>query len=748
MRNKVVFRPGAGGLITDIPSNLLKSDSYPYAKDVILHQGVARERWGFSTAWEPDWFGTSDSLSVARVKFKLADRTCWVVTTTAGEILTDSYDINLTSTDDKTISGRRYTGPLVRCVYRDEAIVCYRDGRTPIARYSGGARPSQGLAGAATYTQNQSNIEAVTGLSFDQDAAGFYVRTTLGIGQVHTEARVVDFDRNTLDDFTIEDAIHLGATSYARSWDTGTYASETSAVAWASFPCVSIESQGTVTVTASTGTYTVNSFGARWSDHLYDAGGGDFSVYPTDVNSAVLYWNTPTSTWKLREVNYFTLSFASLYGAGSATETTTKQKYEVLMPPTFTDAAVHKGSLWGCGVYWWPNRVYVAPPGWNPAYPPGATYPYDVSEELSKASPDMFKLDFVDVPTRDDSDAVVALLPSNGPLLVLKRSSVYAVHGSYPNFDVNLLSETSGCLTREGAVTIDNQPFWLDRNGIYTYRGGQVVDLTAGKISRQWRGLMAGWQGISTSKLAIGGVAGYLVVSLLNLDSTKTFYGRTDAEASNPTKRVLVYSLEAGEWVTELSGVNANCFGSIRAEGEADALVFGLRDTAPHYDLAPALTGAAWDWAAPVQGGDGTFSYPLGSPSQALNYDEDGVGTTPTAEFWTPSNLAERAGIDGEARLIDASAVTVNHDAGGTPRTQVLKVSQDLGRLGDKDATPVTVATINATSTKKFQRTRFRVGRSGRQHQVRVSLGNAPTTSADQEFHEFVLNFRDPRSRP
>lgn len=746
MRGKVVFRPGAGGLITDIPSNLLKNDSFPYAKDVILDKGVARERWGFSTAWDPgaEWSGTADSLSVARIKFNLAQRTLWVVTNTAGEIHSDSYDINV-STDQKT--NKYYTGPLVRCVYRDEAIICYRDGRTPIARYSGGQKDTQGLSGAATYTQNQSNITAATGMATDQEWHSFYVRATLGIGQVCTQARVVDYNRNTLDDFTIEDAVHLGATSNARSWSTASYALDTAAVAHAAFPCVSIESQGTVTVTATAGSYTASAYGVSWADRLYDASGTGWDVYPTEVNPGLLYYNTPTSTWKLREVDYFSSAFASLYSGGSATETTTKQKYEVLMPPTFTDAASHKGSLWGSGVYWWPNRVYVSPVGWNPAYPPGATYPYDVSEELSKADPSMFKLDFVDVPTRDDGDAVVALLPSNGPLLVLKRGSIYAIHGSYPSFDVSLLSETSGCLTREGAVTVDNQPFWLDRNGIYTYRGGQVVDLTAGKISRQWRGLMAGWQGIATSKVSIGGVAGYLVVTLLNLDSTKTLYGRNDADVANPSQRTFVYSLETGEWVSEFSNVNANCYGSIRVEGEADALVFGIRDDGAHYDLAPALTGTAWDWTTPTYSAP-YWTYTTGSPSQALSYDEDGVGTTPSAEFWTPSNLAERAGMDGEARLIDASSVTVNHDAGGTPRTQVLKVSQDLGRLSDQSATPVTVATITATSSRKIKRTRFRVGRSGRTHQIRVSLGNAPTTSKDQEFHEFVLNFRDPRSRP
>jgi len=735
VRAKVVFRPGAGGLITDAPESFLKSDSWPYARDVVLSGGVARERWGFAPAWTADttYFGDPEPVgdqaeAIWRVKFKLANKTVWVASRTWGSSpLTDSSHPNnpglFGNYDDKST----WVGiGIPRCVYRDELILCASTGTYAIERYSGGGYRSDMPLGATTYYDGESRITAGTGATEAAHTPGTYVRISLGKGQVTTHARIVVTATSNAN-WIFEDGIHLGAytTGHARPFQGGGRLARICATANGVFPCVSVISRGTVAVTSLNGAFSATGYGTQWLTQS--------PTIPELDGAHLLYKDNLTNTYKLREIqsNIAETSF-DMYGytVTDTSKTTAKAEYEILVPPAWTDATVHRGSLWGCGQKQWPNRVYVAPPGWNPAYPPGAVYPYDVGGELSAASPDAWKLDFIDVPSRDDGDPVVAILSSPGPLLVLKRSSVYAIHGTYPNFDVSPVSETSGCVHRTAAITVDSQPYWADRNGIYTYRGGRVVDLTAGKISRQWRGLMAGFD---TGMIAMGAVANHLVVSLVDLDDNATRYGRNEGDSANPTDRVLVYSLEANEWVSQFSGVNATCFGSARVPGEQDRLLFG-RSGAVHYDLAPAFDGVAWD-----DGDD--------APVDAKGYDEDGVGTTPSAEFYTPSNLAERAGVDGEARLLDASVVTVYNDSGST-RNQVIKVSQDLGRLGDKDATPVTVATITRTNAKQLQRTRFRVGRSGRTHQVQVSLSGAPATSKDQEFHEIVCHFRDPRLRP
>jgi hypothetical protein len=724
VRSKVVFRPGAGGLNTDLPSTILKPDAFVYANNVVLYNGILRQRWGWkyhgSYSVIAATSGFSAGYSIFRAKFtKAASAGTVTIAFTDQRIYRDTpAGIFSVPTPDDALS----VYPSARCQYRDEVIICASDGQSPVLRYSGAPVGNLYRGTITTLTvfvptmvQNESRF-TFTGGSWSGTAppvSAYFSTMRIGRECVKVAPRIVAAGAT---EFTVEDGVCLGAGF------THTDTIKLNEISNRIFPCQEDYADGTcdVTVAGTGATITATGYGTKWI------------TYVSTVNRALIYKDNASNTYKMRDIDSvpsdvsMTLHPAGA-AAGYANATTTKAPYKIVCSPTWTDACVHKGSLCGTGAYKFPNRVYLAPPNWNPAYPPSATYPFDYSTDLSNASYDGWILDFIDVPSSNDGDPCVALLSTQGPLLVLKRSSVYAIHGTFPNYELSLVSSGNGCISRDSAVSVDGQQFWAGEYGVYTYRGGRVVDLTAGAISREWQGLMQGWQ--SGSTCAVGVIAGHLVVSVRGLDSTKTAAAKSGPDAANPTSRTYLYDIGNSVWVSRLSNVSAPQLHSARIGGEPAKLLFYEQDNASgkSCDLAPALNGS----------------------TTSLTDESHAVGGT-TAEVWSPTNLAGAAGVDGEARLVDLSTVTRAYDsASSTASTITVKVELTGGLRPETSGVVATLGTIasNGISIDTTQRSRFRVGRSGRTHQLRFSLAPGASTTQVLEVQEAVLNFRDSRGR-
>jgi hypothetical protein len=761
VRSKVVFRPGAGGLITDPPTTMVKPESLVYAVDAIFTRGVLQQRWGYSyesTGGKPSG-DTSRPYGIWRAKFSRAGVTCTVLSSTAATV--GGIWLEQGASTGKLL----YANPAIsqyvpRCLYRDELIFCNNNGTSPILRYSGSSELYSALPAGTVYNflQNQSSIVSslVTGSSASALAAqeSAYHVVTLGNGAVKTQVRAAKGATNST--HTLEDTIHLLLPPSGVSGITGWPDEALTPVASRAFPCIETNSDGSIQVAATTVStdtaYAVTGYGT------------DFSVVNTQNGTALLYYDTAATKWKMRQFEAVTTLTSATLGKSRGTGvtayagTTTISAARFVNPPTWTDCTVHKGSLWGTGVLQYPTRVYVAPPDWNPAMPPGATYPYDASAELWASSPSNWLLDFIDVPSRADSDPVVAVLSSPGPLLVLKKSSVYAIHGTFPNFDLALLASGVGCLSRTSAVTIDGTPYWAGKQGVFTYRGGQIVNLTKDKIGREWQGLTNGWQD-GTSYCTIGVVSGHLVVSIRDLYTTAfstgaTALAMTGPDVAPPARRTFVFDLQLGEWISRMSNCSPLAMHSSRVAGEVDGLLCSSNETdstGKVIDFAPCFSGIR---AVSRTGGTVNSAY-ANDPAVDYNATEQ-----PRFEAWTPEGLGGIAGVDGEARLVDASVVaSVYNSAAPAGPGLLIQVAPYGGLRPEHDptvytanwpTTSVTLGTIPTVANQEVTRTRYRVGLSGRTHQMRFKAsGQSLSTTVGHriQVHEAVLNFRDSRPR-
>jgi hypothetical protein len=409
---------------------------------------------------------------------------------------------------------------------------------------------------------------------------------------------------------------------------------------------------------------------------------------------------------------------------------TSNAQYKVMRRLPFKDAAVHKNSLWGTGVKQYPNRVYVGPPLWNIGLPPGAVEPLDVSTRGQFADLDEYLLQPVDVPSRYDSDPVVALLPTPGPLLVLKGASVYGIYGTYPSYEQTLLTTGAGCVDLRSAISVDGIAYWAGRDGIYMYSGGQIQPLTRGRIEREWQALMRGYGSSSSVSSAV--VAGHLIVSAVGLSNTATGEAKIGPDSSNPSDRTFIYDMKAQQWTSRISNARIRNMSSVRVPGEVPSIL-GVSDDRQGrvIDLTPTITGTKCTNRA--------------SQTLADADSTDAAGTGPRLQAWSSASLAQASGIEGEARMMDMSIHTNLYDS-GTPATASLAISTAHGEALNQDATTVVVhSPVAGDNTDRVDRSKRRINRTGRLHQLRVDLATTSATTKKTQIPEVTATFRDNR---
>jgi hypothetical protein len=684
LRRVLVDRPFIQGMITDQPAHKLGSQNSVFAQDLVAPVGIATQRHG----WEYD--GTtadaaSNSLSVFRNKFILAD-----VTQTLTSAVNGTVNIHNPSSAGTIVYSTGTFGWLPRCVYKDQVIWCAQDGFTPIIRFSGVGLLVDSDNVSPTTTANQA-ILTTPNTWAAAVTSGAYVRLSSDQSQDCSPfyyPRVLERISSTV--LTLEDT----RTSLAGAQ----WATEHARGAAFTYPCVPVYQAGTGTLDSING--RVDGAGTNWVDastvSVQDQDG--FLVLPSTGSAAMYQIGAVDSTTRI--------SFS-----GNVSRSDADTAYAIMRRCPFTDAAAHKGSLWGTGVAAFPNNVYVAPPGWDPAYPPGATYPFDPSVFYESENVNDFTLTPIAVPTAYEGDVNVAILSTPNPLLVLKRSAVHGIYGAFPSFSQDKIADGVGCIDKRSAISGPFGQFWAGEDDVYAYINGQVIPLMEGKISREWQSLIADFDYGTTDYCAIGESLGHLFVSIV-----------TGAGATN---RCYVYDIRNQAWISRFSNHQARYFFSSKVDGEPSEL----------YWVGDSYQGRVMKSSGAV----------------ALTSDaKDDNGTSPRMQAWSPEGIDGTETLDNDARLLDLAVAHNVYDASAAGSTSVAVSVVAGGSLEANASATKTLSDIDSDTVDRVDRTRFRsVNTKGRIQQVRFDADTLGTNTAASkvEIHELTGTFRDRRSR-
>lgn len=705
------------GLVTDAPAHLLGPRMAAVAQNLIVIDGTARRRRG----WR--YVGKTHANALTGVRsadFALSGRTRRMVTTSAGvfDDFAGSNIVQVSNRDDY----------LPRCLYRDEMILCSQDGQLGILRYAGAGwndgtnnsfeyegRQTAGAgagnpvtiamnttAGSAQFTYtlpgvNSANIVSLVDLT--DDASSFFVNWARGSMPV-MGTKIVNI--SATDTGTLLSAISSG------SWSST--ASTVNSVGYA-YPAVAVYGAGTITVAASTATGQ----GTEWSTGAW----GSITLALDSVLASI------GGTAYHVAVNALA-SDTSMTAVGLP-DTTTPSQYFITRGLPFADACVHRDSLVGTGCAQFPNRVYICPPGWDMESPPGGTPPTILAATtFQNADTNHFLVDFIDVPSSVDTDPVVTVISSPGPLLVIKTDDAHGIYGEYPNFTQALLpgGQGAGCIDRRSRVSCRWGQLWAGRNGIHLYAGSRVYDITENKINTTWRNLVADHLSQTGFYCAMGVSGDKLLVSIGH---------------DGDTGSTLCYDLARQTWDGYFTNHQAVGFDS--PTDEARSLI----------------------WAAAPIASDPER---LRDSSELLDGDGpviDGALTTtaeaPVMTAVTSSGLIRHDGNDGLAKVIDCSvtASLTSGTSGGVP-TGHSELRYQVATSGgiDNEAVAVTPATakVMTANAALAPRTRSRVpvGRNARFASVNFTTESTPTANATTDDYDVIvrqlaITVRDSRDR-
>lgn len=712
MRRISIPRPFSGGYKTDVPDYALALNEASYAQDMVAPLGIARQRWGWEYVGAAT--GSFTPSAVAKNYFALAETTVLTSSATSGEIVAQKPDLTWGSISTPDAG----TTPvyLPRCVYNGEIIYCAQDGETPLVRYAGVTPPATTSGSGVTLSMAAGSMTVVTASAYSTAKGGFFnarFPSASGVASKNPtmSSRVFGVSGTSI---TLE-SLRNKSSSNASATTT----SQTSPIGY-SYPCVVVEETGKITgVSGANVSFEGTSFSTS----------NVISTFPK--NDALLIQNTTIgSPHEIADIT--SVSAATTLVTTPSLSSFTNAAFKQLRRCPFKDATVHRGSLWGTGVKQYPNRVYVFIPTKDIGLPPAAEKPFDPTLQAGYSSSNVqgfvrvqdFLAGAYDVPGPYDSTPVVAILSSPGPLLALKSDSVYGMYGTYDatnpsSIEVTRISEGSGCIDIRSAITIESVPHWAGDDGIFSYRNGSIVNLTEGRVQREWEALMRGY--VSGTSWVTVGMAGtsYLVVSCGGLDASKTGGAKNGPDTENPTARTLVYDLRLNIWLGRMTNFNPKHMWSVTPEDGGPAL-YAVGDT--NYsdriiDAYPALVG--------------------GDPS------DDG-GSAPRFKAWSTASLAQADGVEGEARLCDAIFHTNLLDS--TTPTSSLDISVlSGGQLDDQATSTKTLSPITADTVDRVDRFKRVVNRSGRLHQIRVDMSQTDSTNVKSDIPEIVMSFRDTR---
>lgn len=727
MKRVTIQAPFTDGLVTDVPAHLLGPRMASQAENMLILDNVARRRRGWEFASTAAANGLENITGVKSLRFALAAGSRIIFTTSAG-----AYDeVNSTKVVQTHVGvGTPWSFPLnrliPRCVYRDELILCDPSGNYGIVRYAGAAWHTGTGSPTGAREADYNNVGTFVDSSPDTSTLTYTDGSAFAwtVGQITNNAqsgwyanmsnasipsmKVISGTSTTVtvDGVTFDGAFSKSS-SYLRSFG-------------GAYPAVAVYEAGSVTY--DSGTNTVTGVGTKWVD----------VAYPTISYGPVLH-----SSWPSREAIMFvrdstgnafvsmspllTSNTSFMLGTGSPAPAsiTTPTNHFLLRGLPFADACVHRNSLVGTGCAQYPNRVYICPPGWNMETPPGLSLPLecDSAATYTNADPNVFLVDFVDVPTSIDSDPCVAVMSSPGPVLVLKTDACYGIYGDYPNFTQSLIAQGAGCVDLRSAVDSRWGQFWAGKDGVFRYANGAVSDITGGRINTTWRNLVNTFHGTSGFYCAMGQSADKLLVSIGN----------------SAGGECLSYDLASERWDGFLSNHKAVFFD------------------------APSDTSETLLWAAGADMATRTRLRDSGPMVEGSGPVNDGALLTtdaaPVMTATTGTGMAQHQGIDGLTKMIDL-AVSAEVEGPATGHAKLTPSAEIAGGIDDENENSTTAlpAIEPTASVSLIQRTRGRINRKGRTFGVKVDTTSTPTGNAqnadyDVKLHQITASFRESRER-
>lgn len=671
-----VARPFVRGMVTDKPPWAIRDQESVFAQDGIAPAGVFDKRYG----WEYDGSQAdvaANLVGVSRVKFALAN-----VVRTLTSSASNLYIHNAAGAGTSVAS--LSSGYYPQCVYNDMAVWCSGSGGYTLLYGGAGVASSTSATDASTTVGEATLTKASNPWSPTPVVGMFFLVAQHATNMVRIRARCL---KVTSTSYVTLEGIRASAV-------TQVFQSATPTATARLFTCVTTKSVGTATVAAGVAT----GYGTSWTADLPANDDACLLIVPPTGNAemGVVFAVTNDTT-------------CTVYLSAQAT----KSAVHVVKAPQWTCAAAHKGSLFGAGQPEWPARLYAGPTGWNPLFPPGAVPPLDPAAAASNADKDFWLLDTIDVPAFTDGDPIMALISTPGPLLVPKKQACYRVDGTYPNFDVGLVDDGAGCLDVRSAISVDNRAIWAGENGVFTFDGRRAINLTEGRIGKEWRALVNEWDtnsyvscGISDRFLFVGGKFG-------------------------STKRLYCYDMVDGTWISRFSNITPRAMFTARIADEIEALFVVDDDRQGRVlDIAPCVTGKK------VTARDAQTK----AAADAL----DDAGTGPVMKAWTGS-IPANDDTDRESRFMKVAVSTDLHDTGAAGASTLAVTTTHSGRTDSASEETVAAGTISSDATDIVDRNLMRVGVRGRRHGVKVEAGQVASTITKSEIHEIAVETLDYR---
>ena len=735
VRRVVIQAPFTDGMVTDVPAHLLGPRMSSRSENLITIDGTARRRRGWR--WTGGRTMGAAVIGVRSADFALAGASRRVVTTAEGAF-DEMSAAQLVQFYGDLLAPTITAAPFIpRCVYRDEVILCPVDGQRGILRYAGAGWNDGSNSGWNYALRQVASAQGGNPVTMSLNASAGSARLNYATPVTNPQS-VVALNLLTASQpgwyavfapfaavpalcFKLVNIDGAGTAVLGSAVSSGSALSNTGSVVMPfgfAYPAVSVYSGGSVT--ANSGTSTVTGQGVQWS-------GGAWGAVAPFANPGfdgllLLAAGAPAHHYSVASVP----TSATLLSPGVPTVAAQSQ-YHITRGLPFRDACVHRDSLVGTGCPQYPNRVYICPPGWDLEGPPGSPPPLVVAAaSFDNADPNHFLVDFIDVPSSVDSDPMVAVVPSQGPILCLKSDDAHGIYGDWPSFTQALLpgGQGAGCIDLRSTVSCRWGQFWAGRNGVHQYTGQRVQSITEGRIDSTWRALVAQHLGAAGFFCAAGTSGDKLLVSIGSTGST----GAT-----------LCYDLARQVWDGFVTNHQARGYDA--PADEARSLVWCA-------DQNSASNGALRD-SGGMLAGEGPV------------VDGGALTTAPapvmTAE--TSTGVLRHDGNDGLSKVIDASvtATVLSGTSSGSPtgHAQLGYQVRTSGGVGNQPAvlTPASPQVMTAhASLAPLVRSRVRVGRPARFCSVAVTTASTPTASATSDpydviVHQITVSLRDSRER-
>jgi hypothetical protein len=701
---------GTGGINTDSPPWAVSSTQAQQMRDVVIHKGLATQRRGWANYLSSLPYTTT---TPAVPLLPTAVGTYFVganglMSTVAAVDEGGKYAVYSQNQVDTTWKSVLFATAVIepqyvpRAQYQDEILLCDQNGIYPMLRFMGKSDGS--LSGLSVSIPANSGVLtlATTGGSGAASGQGIipvpsWSSLDLQVGAfvhpiVNREVPSFRVTKQTSDSFTVRDvkfttaASAAAATSTLQMWGT-------------TWPTVSVADDGLVSW--ATGSSTIDGNGTTFTGGSWGSVfiGSELLIPMSDSIRAAL------ATKFVQYAPSAVTSATAMTVRGTLPDLLgEKVPYEIMRRSPFRDVEVHAECLWGTGVKQHPTRVYYSTRGWDMQTPPRLTPPWNGSNDFFEPNAGM--LDYVEVGGAGSGDRVMALLSSDGPLLMLTERSCYGAYGKWPSFEKQMIAPGAGCIDTRSAVGVASYgQFWAGDLGIYGYRRGKVTELTSGRINDYWRRLMRKYDSATGSYVVCGVAKNHLIVSV-------------KVTSGDDETVTLGCNLGTGAW-TEFSNMPATGMHTPSVWDDDEKLLAALSGSPQLVDIAPAINM------------EGTA--------------RDADGTSPKLLITTGSGNASQGDPDPETRLVELRIGGVINDASDEPASFDLSVTSLGGSRQAKTESTIT-GILEGQDNPDIRRERVRIGNSGRTHEITIETSSTPAGNTLIALAEIGMNTRKRRA--